>query len=53
MAAPLLSPSISFYVSLYTKYLKISLREGKPDKNCKRKKSTRLWMENFDRRILF
>ena len=39
MAAPLLSPSISFYVSLYTKYLKISLREGKPGKNCKRKKA--------------
>lgn len=43
MAALLLSLSISFYVSLYTKNLKISLREGKPGKNCERKKASDYW----------
>ena len=39
MAALLLSLSISFYVSLYTKNLKISLREGKnPAKIAREKK---------------
>lgn len=40
MAALLLSLSISFYGSLYTKNLKISLREGKPGKNCERKEAS-------------